>query len=793
VNFVHVSLLAGSAMAILPVLLHLLGKREPKRITFPALRFVRQTAVQTQRGWMIKRWLLLATRVLLVLMAALVFASPRVHSAMLATYLSIGLVAVLALLATASALLSIAARHPRSISSGIAILAFGLWSVVVFWGSLAIVRGKAAPTQSNVGPICAAIVIDTSPAMEYRFANVSRLEAAKDTARWLMDRFPAESQIAIVTSAQAQRLHTGRVSANRQLDNIKVGGRVTDLPSCIRAAIDLIRNTKLERREVYILTDMSTNAWRDGANMGLGDLLSPNRPEPPLLVQVIDLGSPKRENWSLSQLKLSQEVVAPGSAVNISALVVASEDAPAMQIAVELLVEQPDLRLPLIRNGEMIVPQRTIVDRQNLDVVQGGTSVVRFTLRDLPEGPTHALLRLSRPDPMVIDNQLAITVEAEPQGKVLVVANEDAKGNNSGLLAAKIIDPELRYVDLRAYPQLVQLELDNFDAILMVDPPDLSQAVVDKIESSVQSGLGVMLVMGKTFNSAKLWNASPIAKLLPGKVTEQWRRPMTDEKVYFHNLQRKHPVWSLFDQVGAETPWNLHPVYKYWGIDSLADDASVIIRYTHSGHPALIEQSRGAGRILTMTTTMTDIDSLEQPPWNRLLAASEPWPNFGLLNGAMLYLSGSDQAHRNVPVGAPVVLDNPIDRFPSRYDLFTPSGEVVRIQTQANAIRFPYANELGTYRLKSGQVDKSGARGFSTHLDAQTINLKRMTEDDLDRVLGKEQYYFVRDRDSLQSSLGQARFGRDLSPFLLCILALLVIAEQVISYRFYSIGAAATR
>lgn len=785
-NFVHASLLAGSALAILPVLLHLLGRREPKRITFPALRFVRQTAVQTQKGWSIRRWLLLAMRILLVLLLALTFASPRVHSAMLATYFSMGVVVVLASLATAAALLSIAARHPRFISIGIGILAMGLWTTVAAWGSMAVVRGSAAPTQSSVGPICAAIVIDTSPVMDYRFADVSRLELAKDTARWLMDRLPADSQIAIVTSVQGQRLHQGRISANRQLENVKIGGRVLDLPGCIRAAIDLVRGAKLERREVYVLTDMSANAWRDGANAGIQELLAPKQSDPPVLVQVIDLSSPKRENWSLSQLQLSQEVVSPGGSISLSAVVVASEEAPETQMAVELFVEQRDTRLPIIRNGELILPKAIPKDRQNLDIVSGGATVVRFSLRDLEEGTTHAWLRLSRPDPLAIDNSLAITVEAIPQGKVLVLAGEEAKENNRGLLAAKMIDPELKQVDLKSYAQIGSISMTEYDAILMIDPPDLSESSIAALENAVESGRGLMLVMGRALADAAAWKASRTARLLPGKVVLQQRRPMTDRSVYFNNLRPGHPLWSIFDQAGPSIPWNRYPIFKYWVVDALSAETSVILRYSLTGHPALMEQSRGGGRVLTMTTTMTDVDSLETPPWNRLFASEDAWPNFGLLKGAMLYLSGSGQSRRNVAVGAPVVLDNPLERFPSRYDLFTPTGEVVRVQAQANSFQYPYANELGTYRLKSGQADKAGVRGFSTHLDEQTINLKRVDMEWLDNVLGKDQYFFVRDRDALQSSLGQARFGRDLSPFLLCVLVLLAIAEQAMSYRFYS-------
>jgi hypothetical protein len=280
---------------------------------------------------------------------------------------------------------------------------------------------------------------------------------------------------------------------------------------------------------------------------------------------------------------------------------------------------------------------------------------------------------------------------------------------------------------------------------------------------------------------------------LPGNVSLQWRRPDTDRSIYFDTLRPNHPVWSELDQAGSAITWNRYPVFKYWVIDRIGDSVEVIIRYSSSGHPAMMEHTRGAGKILTMTTPMTDVDSIELPPWNRLFASDNAWENFGLLRGSIRYLSGATKSNRNLPVGAPVTLDNPLDQFPQRYDLFTPSGEVVRVQSQSNAILYPYANELGTYRMRSGQVEKPIRRGFSTHLDEWTVNLKRLEPDGLDSIFGKDQYFFVRDREALQSSLGQARFGRDLSPFLLCVLVLLAIAEQAMSYRFYSPGTTVRR
>jgi Aerotolerance regulator N-terminal/von Willebrand factor type A domain len=787
VNFAHVSLLAGSALILVPVILHFLGRREPKRITFPALRFVRQTAIQAQRGWSIKRWLLLAIRILLVLLAALTFASPRVHSSMHATYLCLGLIAILALLASAAALLSIANRHPRSVWMSIAGLSMVLWLGLGVWGTWTMARGAAAPTQASIGPICVAFVIDTSPTMDYRQANQSRLEVAKETVGWIMDRMPGESQIAIVTSTQGQRLHPGRLSANQQLEKVKVDGQSTDLPARIRSAIELVRSSKIDRREIYVLTDLSIQAWSTGDSDNLADMLKPNQEEN-VLVQLIDLGPKKRENWSLGNLKLSQEIVTPGSSVDVTASISASPDTAAGQVAVELFVEQRDPRLPIVKNGEAVFPKSAVRDRQTLDVPAGGKVDVRFSLRDIEAGTTHAELRLSRPDPLAVDNQLSFTIEAIEPNKQLVIGNEDGRGNNQALLAARMLNPELKRVEIHTYGELSTLELTGFDSILLVDPPKLSEDDVTRLQSAVESGKGLLLVLGRAMNIENAWKESATLKLLPGKISRLWRKPMTDDSHYFVSLKPSHPVWSLFGQTSSSVPWNIHPIYKYWVIDKLAEDASVLVNYSDSGHPAVIEQLRGAGRILTITTPTTDPDSIENPPWNRLWATTNPWPNFGLMVGAMQYLSGTGNARRNFQIGNPPMLDNPIERLPTRYDLFSPNGEVVRVQTQGNHLHYAYAQQAGVYRLRSVQADRPALRGFSMQLDPRTVNLEQIDLSVLDRVLGKDQYFLVSNREGLQSSIGQARHGKDLAPFLFVVLFLIALAEQAMSYRFYSLG-----
>ena len=102
-TFLHVSVLAGCLAALAPILFHMLGRRQPKTLEFPAIRFVKKTAVEAQRGWSVKRWILLALRVLMVLLLAAALAAPRVASGLFANSLLAGLLAILATLSSFAA------------------------------------------------------------------------------------------------------------------------------------------------------------------------------------------------------------------------------------------------------------------------------------------------------------------------------------------------------------------------------------------------------------------------------------------------------------------------------------------------------------------------------------------------------------------------------------------------------------------------------------------------------------------------------------------------------------------
>src|SRR5687768_9835506 len=130
-------LIAGAALVGLPILLHLIMKQEPKRLPFPAFRFLKQRLKTNQRKLRLRHLLLLLLRMLLIALFCLTLYQPSILS---------------------SGLIDLSGRQP----------------------------------------IAVVLVIDTSPSMGYAEGNKSNLEEACARATELINDLPDGSRIAIV-------------------------------------------------------------------------------------------------------------------------------------------------------------------------------------------------------------------------------------------------------------------------------------------------------------------------------------------------------------------------------------------------------------------------------------------------------------------------------------------------------------------------------------------------------------------------------------------------------------------
>lgn len=78
IGFLHPWLLAGLATAAIPILLHLLARRQPPTVVFPAVRYLVTTTSEHQRRLKLQNWLLLLLRTLLLATLVMAAAGPTV-------------------------------------------------------------------------------------------------------------------------------------------------------------------------------------------------------------------------------------------------------------------------------------------------------------------------------------------------------------------------------------------------------------------------------------------------------------------------------------------------------------------------------------------------------------------------------------------------------------------------------------------------------------------------------------------------------------------------------------------
>ncbi|MFN0195814.1 MAG: BatA domain-containing protein, partial [Planctomycetaceae bacterium] len=416
------SLIAGLAVVTVPILLHLFGQRQPQLIDFPALRFVRQTTREQSSSWQLRHFLLLMLRVLLLALLALALARPRIHSAMLGSALGITGVALGASLASLIAAVAFVSRRPAVISWTALTIAIALWLSAAMWGYKSLMDGPVVPSSDQSAPVAAVMIVDNGPSLAYRANNALRLETAREAAIWILDKLPLDSRVGVLAGVPVASLSLDPATAKAQVKQIEQRGSHIDLAGRIRTAIDLVLATDLQRKEVYVITDLVSSSW-SGATDDLQKLLKEYSED--VLIQIIDVGDVDTANWRLGDAKPDFQTIPENGEITIEVAVERPATASNKSATIELIQEDIDPKLPVISNGILKTPATRVVDRQVVDLASDRIANVKLTAKELKAGCHNFTVRLDQRDPLQLDNERYVTVLANEQRPALVVADDD--------------------------------------------------------------------------------------------------------------------------------------------------------------------------------------------------------------------------------------------------------------------------------------------------------------------------------------------------------------------------------
>lgn len=760
--------LGGLAAASIPVLLHLLMRGTPKRIEFPALRLIQVRLQVTKRNLRLKQLLLLALRILVLILMGLLLARPS---------------------------LKLADWFP-SLAGGTGINEDG-----------SIISTLASSLGTQEAPVAAALVFDTSPRMEYTLANQTRLDAAKVFATWVLGQIPSGSDIAVLSGhRETAAFQVDPYAAAQRIERLNVEAAGRPLVETVLEALRLLDQSEIEERELYIFTDMTAPGWTGDQVRLLRDYLEVAAADPVRKpgIFLVDIGAEPVNDSGIAALTLSEQVPGEMTPVHLAVDLVHFGDAEERTVELWMQAETEERRPGVEKPGDFAAESPDSEDgpalRRGSRQIRfdTGSSVqhVAFEIPGLPPGTHQGEIRLSGTDPLSANDRFFFSLHTHKAWKTLIAAPAPTAVHASYLQV--LLDPHPQRLggggafqtETLAYEELERLSMRdltaNYQTVFLLDPPPLKPATWKALADYVSQGGGLGTFPGKMATRLETFHEPTVRELLGGTLIRQARVP-EDEDLWIAPDDYLLPIFATFRPMTvAETPWSEVPVRRYWEMQDISERAMIAARFS-DGRPAILMQTLGRGRTLTMTTPISD------PPhqvgaWNYLTETN--WIFYALIDGIARYLVGAGEQDFNFVAGRPAVIRLGIETepFPENCLLAVPGQKTaIRLDTEPaeRTIRYPMTEQVGNYRLRSGGSRELLDTGFSVNYPSGEWDLQPVSTTLLDETLGPKNYRVVKTPAEIEISIARRRVGQELYAPILFLLCLVFLGEYLFANFFY--------
>lgn len=783
-------LLAGAALVGLPILLHLIMKQEPKRLSFPAYRFLKQKLKTNQRKLRLRHFILLALRMLIIALFTLTLYQPSLKSDQFN------------------------------------------------------IRGEQ--------PVAAVIVIDTSPSMGYAPNGASRLDEARQRALELLSELPDKSPVAVLDTADLSAVWLQDAgAARRRIEELKeTRGGGQNVSSAVAVAYQMLAKVDQEteaadplQRLVAVFTDRAASSWdtaRTEDLKKLRDLI----PDPKPSHVVFDFGPDQPVNVSILAVEMKPQVIAANQTatvdVTVGAVGAAGETVEATIVpkaAGAAKVDSALVKPVKIVNGQT---QRVTFELRDL---KPGLNQWEFSLKAPDNLPADNARYLTF---KVGAARRILTITDDPKGATfwqaahlvkekfdcLVVTPSQVETAEGGQAVVKFAP------DPKKPKELVTEDVRSFEAVclLAVNNPNLpaGNTLWDKLRPTLRAGGKLIVIPGRDgwtdpagYNEVasdlmpgalgKVLDTRRMSPAPPQQTASTWEEPregkngvtwLLDEKALAHPLLKPIDAWRQQKTDRVDVIANPRVTWKFWDVTPAAG-ATVIVRYRDAEkpeqqHPALLERpvtdpndgNKPKGKVLLLTTRMDVTDDKDN--WHNYWAQDVSW--FAAFPNLLVqYLAGdTEDANFNYPTGATVTVPLPRGKLQRAGVVLFTGPEVVgndaliRPGDKQTELRFspPKTNVAGNFALSVRPGETELWRdGFSLNVPPEESNLAKVDVKDVEELVGEGRVVPVTPatknvslRDLMTTTLGGLI---DLFPWLLIAVLGMLVGESFIANRFY--------
>jgi hypothetical protein len=713
--------LAGAASV--PVIIHLLNRRQHRVVDWAAMRFLLAAMRKNVRRLRVEQFLLLAVRtlMLLLLIAAMCSVLP--------------------------------------------------WAEAV-WQRL--LPGGAAGEKLITGRTHKVIVIDGSLSMTVAAEDGTCFDRAKSLAEKLARTSAAGDGFSLILLAAPSQA----VVAGPADDSAKVAGEIealrcphgnADLGGGLQLVEQLIRKApgKYARREVYFFTDLQRSTWPVGTRGGWTETWG--RLQSQAQTFVLDVGRPDVDNLAVTGLALADPLAVTGTGASLTATVQNFGAKERAGLRVDLLVASA----PAGGEGRLDRPQ--VVRQERVDVPAGGSAAVTFPYEFRAAGEYLFQVRVES-DALTADDVRSLTVTARDTWPVLVVDGKPAaeRYERAASWLADALFPFAESVRHPAYPARPKVvdtarfadpgavDLATYDCVFLCDVPRLTEREVERLETHLRRGGGLVIGLGpnvdlESYNRllyrdgkgllpAKLVGlarAPADAFFLPFADEDAYRRPPLD--AFAGDDERAGLMAARFKQyVRVEIPPGSAARRVLAFAPVFGDRPRESEPALASPDALMVEGPRHRGRVVLLASTLnTD--------WTSWPIA----PSFPPFVQQLFRFAILQPARRTLTVGEPLEELLPSKVAATDATVQTPDGRTMtvplRAEPDATQLRFADTDLSGLYRVRVG--GSPGELVFAVNVpvgSAAESDLRRISPDELASLSPGEDVQVVSDLASIR-------------------------------------------
>ncbi len=705
-------------LAAAPVIIHLFHRHRQEVIQWGAMQFLMEGATRRTRMWRIDDLLLLILRTMAVLLIVLALAQPMINAGW------------------------ITGSNSRNL-------------VLVIDQSMSTARTDDSGTVSDRIIERATSIVD-----ELGVNDTLQVLLAGGADQWLVPQPLERSDLA--SESVRERILALRPSL-----------ATADFLVSAQLAVEADLPESAVARDVVIVTDGRAHGWRSRSAQAWADVKrSIEKASVTTNFHVVDVSKDREEgiaNLSVESINAARTRVAVESPLIVTAQLKNTGDSPTEPTTVDWTV-----------NGQPAGSSSVV----GLDPDQ--TAHVSLTYMFEKPGAFAIRCNADYPDQLPLDNDGTIVVEAVESVPILVV-DEQANGsvNELGFLMAafggesqdatgwtSVFQPTVA-----DFEELEELRLSEFQCILLIDPPELSETMLGTLEGYVETGGGLWITLGQQaeiepFNE-RFYNQGN--GLIPLPVEEAAGHPNGPEEfLSIHPPSTEHPATALLGDTQRLDLDNAK-VFRHFRFAAPQNEGTVsVLLETGGGEPLAVEKYLGAGRVIVLGVPL-------DASWSNLPLCQAYVP---LIHEWLWYLTAPTATSWNLSAGEPILLKLPQDQR-DLVKLQTPSGDDVVLMPTSDEdrllYRFAETGLPGSYHIQIDTDDETLGYPFYVGRDAEESNLQPLDDSQQQALSETGPVRFAGELLALPRVSGGKQKREPLWNLLLAALLLLMVTELLLA------------